>query len=103
MKMSESPSLSKSVKSVAHDQSEACTPAYTPMSLNVASALRMYAVGLVFFGLVRVTAQVFYAFKDTATPVKISFVAVAVNICLSLLLVGPLKFKGLALDLSLKF
>lgn len=70
-------------------------------TLDVALALRAYAVGLVFFGLVRVTAQVFYAYKDTATPVKISFIAVAANILLSLLFMGPFKFAGLALATSL--
>jgi putative peptidoglycan lipid II flippase len=69
-------------------------------TLAVAMALRAYAVGLVFFGLVRVTAQVYYAFKDTATPVKISVVAVVVNIVLSLLLMHPLSFAGLALATS---
>jgi putative peptidoglycan lipid II flippase len=69
-------------------------------TLGVALALRAYAVGLVFFGLVRVTAQVFYAFKDTATPVKISLAAVATNIALSLLLMGPLSIAGLALATS---
>lgn len=70
-------------------------------TVDVAMALRAYAIGLVFFGLVRVTAQVFYAFKDTATPVKISFAAVGVNIILSLLLMGPMKFSGLALATSI--
>ena len=70
-------------------------------SLEVASALRAYALGLVFFGLVRVTAQVFYAFKDTMTPVKVSFAAVASNIILSLILMGPLGFAGLALATSI--
>lgn len=69
-------------------------------TLDVSLALRAYAVGLVFFGLVRVTAQVFYAFKDTATPVKISLAAVATNIILSLLLMKPLSFAGLALATS---
>jgi putative peptidoglycan lipid II flippase len=67
---------------------------------DVTLALRAYCLGLVFFGLVRVTAQLFYAFKDTATPVKISFVAVLVNIALSLLLMNPLGFAGLALATS---
>jgi putative peptidoglycan lipid II flippase len=74
---------------------------YWSDTLDVALALRAYAIGLVFFGLVRVTAQVFYAFKDTATPVKISLAAVAVNITLSLILMRPLKFAGLALATSL--
>ena len=73
---------------------------YWADTVDVAMALRAYAIGLVFFGLVRVTAQLFYAFKDTATPVKISFAAVGVNIILSLLLMKPLKFSGLALATS---
>ncbi len=73
---------------------------YWADTVDVAMALRAYAIGLVFFGLVRVTAQLFYAFKDTATPVKISFAAVGVNIILSLLLMEPLKFSGLALATS---
>jgi len=70
-------------------------------TVNVALALRAYAIGLVFFGLVRVTAQVFYAFKDTKTPVKISFIAVAVNIVLSLIFIRPFGFAGLALATSI--
>jgi putative peptidoglycan lipid II flippase len=70
-------------------------------TVNVTRALRAYSVGLVFFGLVRVTAQVFYAFKDTATPVKISILAVAANIILSLVFIKPLGFAGLALATSL--
>jgi len=70
-------------------------------TLGVAVALRAYALGLVFFGLVRVTAQVFYAFKDTITPVKISLITVAVNVALSLLFLRPLGFAGLALATSL--
>lgn len=74
---------------------------YWADTVGVAMALRAYAIGLVFFGLVRVTAQLFYAFKDTTTPVKISFAAVGVNIILSLLLMKPLKFSGLALATSI--
>ncbi|UCE66851.1 MAG: murein biosynthesis integral membrane protein MurJ [Candidatus Zixiibacteriota bacterium] len=70
-------------------------------TVNVALALRAYAIGLVFFGLVRVTAQVFYAFKDTRTPVKISILAVAVNIVLSLIFIRPFGFAGLALATSI--
>lgn len=70
-------------------------------TLDVSMALRAYAVGLAFFGLVRVTAQVFYAFKDTLTPVKVSVLAVTVNIILSLVLMGPMGFAGLALATSL--
>jgi putative peptidoglycan lipid II flippase len=70
-------------------------------TMDVASALRAYSLGLIFFGLVRVTAQLFYAFKDTMTPVKISFIAVMANIGLSLLFMRPLGFAGLALATSI--
>jgi putative peptidoglycan lipid II flippase len=66
-------------------------------SLNAAAALQAYSAGLIFLGLVRLSAQVFYAFKDTATPVKISAIAVAVNIVASLLLMSRFGFVGLAL------
>jgi len=66
-------------------------------SINAAYALQAYCVGLLFFGLVRLAAQVFYAHKNTATPVKISILTVGINIILSLLLMKPLGFAGLAL------
>ncbi len=66
-------------------------------TINAASALQAYCAGLVFFGLVRLSAQVFYAYKNTATPVKISVIAMAINIAASLLLMKPLGFVGLAL------
>jgi len=66
-------------------------------SINAARALQAYSAGLVFYGLVRLSAQVFYAHKDTATPVKISAIAVGINIICCLLLMKPLGFVGLAL------
>jgi putative peptidoglycan lipid II flippase len=66
-------------------------------SVSAAYALQAYCAGLVFFGLVRLSAQVFYAYKNTATPVKIAAIAVIVNIGISLLLMKPLGFVGLAL------
>src|SRR5205814_10412903 len=38
----------------------------------------------------------FYALGDTRTPVRATFVAVAVNLVLNLLFVGPLAVLGLA-------
>jgi len=70
-------------------------------SINAAYALQAYSVGLIFFGLVRLAAQVFYAHKNTATPVRISMITVGINILLSLLLMKPLGFVGLALAPSL--
>jgi len=66
-------------------------------TVNAAAALQAYSFGLLFFGMVRLSAQVFYAFKDTATPVKVSALAVAVNVAASLILMRPLGFVGLAL------
>ena len=66
----------------------------TPMT---ASALAFYALGLPAFGLVRGLAQGFYSIQDTKTPVKIASVGVAINITLSLILMGPLGLGGLAL------
>jgi putative peptidoglycan lipid II flippase len=54
-------------------------------TFNTASALRLYALGLLGYSGVRVLAPVFYAFADTGTPVKVSLAAVFSNIILNLL------------------
>lgn len=66
-------------------------------AVNSASALLYYSVGLSFVALTRVLAPVFYALKDTKTPVYTALMAFIVNLCLSLVLMGPLKHGGLAL------
>lgn len=65
--------------------------------VNSATALMYYSLGLSFVALTRVLAPVFYALKDTKTPVITAFIAFVVNFCLSLALMGPLKHGGLAL------
>ncbi|MEI7817988.1 MAG: murein biosynthesis integral membrane protein MurJ, partial [Desulfuromonadales bacterium] len=69
--------------------------------VNSASALFYYSVGLSFVALTRVLAPVFYALKDTKTPVYTALIAFIVNLCLSLALMGPLKHGGLALATTL--
>lgn len=64
-------------------------------------ALVFYCLGLFAYASVRVIAPVFYAMKDTRTPVKASVLAVAVNIALNLAFMKPLGFRGLALATSL--
>jgi putative peptidoglycan lipid II flippase len=59
-------------------------------------ALVMYCVGLPAFAAVGVFTRAFYALGDTRTPVRATFVAVAVNLVLNLLFVGPLAVLGLA-------
>lgn len=65
-----------------------------------ASALAAFAAGLPAFVLVKVLAPGFFAREDVTTPVKIAGVAVAANIALSIVLLGPLQHVGLALATS---
>ena len=69
--------------------------------VNSASALLYYSAGLSFVALARVLAPVFYALKDTKTPVFTALITFIVNLCLSLVLMGPMKHGGLALATSL--
>jgi putative peptidoglycan lipid II flippase len=48
-----------------------------------------------------VLAPVFYALKDTKTPVITALITFIINLCLSLALMGPLKHGGLALATTL--
>lgn len=54
----------------------------TSLSLTVAS-LRYYSIGMVFYAVVKITAPVFYALKDTSTPVKIAIGCMGLNIVLN--------------------
>ena len=69
--------------------------------VNSASALMYYSLGLSFVALTRVLAPVFYALKDTKTPVYTALITFIINVCLSLALMGPLKHGGLALATTL--
>ncbi len=68
-----------------------------------APALAAYAIGLPAFVLIKVMAPGFFARHDTATPVKIAAVTVAVNIVLTVCLglVLPLAHIGVALATSI--
>ena len=50
---------------------------------------------------VHILARAFYAMQDTRTPVTWAIVAVAINVPLMVLLVGPMGVNGLALALSI--
>lgn len=67
----------------------------------VAYALRFYALGLVAHAVVEIVVRVFYALHDTATPVIAGVATMALNILLSLALIGRLSFGGLALANSI--
>jgi putative peptidoglycan lipid II flippase len=69
-------------------------------TVQTTHALVMYCVGLPAFAAVGVLTRTFYALGDTRTPVRASFIAVAVNLALNLLLMRPLAHQGLALATS---
>jgi len=62
-----------------------------------ASALRFYALGLLGYTGVRVTAPIFYAHKDTRTPMVFAMWAVGANVVLNIALAVPMGIAGLAL------
>ncbi len=64
---------------------------------STAWALSAYAVGLPAYVMIKVLGPAFFARQDTATPVKIAIAAVALNIVLNLILMGPMLHAGLAL------
>ncbi len=64
------------------------------------ATLAAYSVGLLPFVLLRSFTAPFYARGDTLTPVKAALLAVAVNIALKVVLMGPLAQVGLALATS---
>ncbi|MBN1140379.1 MAG: murein biosynthesis integral membrane protein MurJ [Deltaproteobacteria bacterium] len=66
-----------------------------------AQALIAYAPGLLFVGVSRILAPVFYALKDTRTPVRISFWTLLVNGGCGLIFMGQWGHVGLAAAASL--
>ncbi|MEO5363866.1 MAG: murein biosynthesis integral membrane protein MurJ [Magnetococcus sp. DMHC-8] len=66
-----------------------------------AQALLAYGLGLSAFSAIKVAAPVFYALKDTRTPVRIAILCMIANIVFSLLLLLPLRHAGLALATTL--
>ncbi|HJO69940.1 MAG TPA: murein biosynthesis integral membrane protein MurJ [Rhodospirillales bacterium] len=61
-----------------------------------AGALAVYAAGIPAFVIVKVLAPGFFARQDTAAPVKVAALAMAVNLVLNLALMGPFKHIGIA-------
>jgi putative peptidoglycan lipid II flippase len=66
----------------------------------VSPALAFLAAGLVWYALVEVLARVFYAMRDTRTPVVAGVAIVAINIALGVVLVDRIDHRGLAIALS---
>ncbi len=64
-------------------------------------ALQFYLLGLVAHSALEIIVRAFYAVQNTLTPVAVGIAAMIANIGLSLLLVRPLSFGGLALANSI--
>ncbi|MCF7793920.1 MAG: murein biosynthesis integral membrane protein MurJ [Candidatus Cloacimonetes bacterium] len=64
------------------------------------SALLFYSLGIFFYSMNRLIIPVFYANKDTKTPVKVSAVIVLINIILNIIFMQFLEHAGLALATS---
>jgi len=70
-------------------------------AMLTAQALFYYALGLWAFSVIRVIDAAFFALQDRKSPLKAAFVALFVNIAMSVILMFPLKHGGLALATSL--
>ncbi len=75
---------------------------FTPEAgVHSALALQGFALGLPAYFLVKILTVVFFAGRDTKTPMKITAAILVVNVAASLLLMLWLSFFGLALATSL--
>jgi putative peptidoglycan lipid II flippase len=66
-----------------------------------AAALRLYAIGLVAYSVVRIASPTFYALGKNRVPVIVSMFTVVVNATLNIILVRVMGFTGLALGTSI--
>lgn len=70
-------------------------------TLMTGEALRMYALGLPFYGLYKIFVPTFYALDRQKIPVMASLLSIAFNICFCLTLTPIFGFKVLALGTTL--
>nr|MBA2404581.1 polysaccharide biosynthesis C-terminal domain-containing protein [Bdellovibrionales bacterium] len=70
-------------------------------TLNTGEALRMYALGLPFYGLYKILVPTFYALDRQKVPVVSSIISIGFNITFCLLLTPIFGFKILALGTTL--
>ena len=69
--------------------------AFDPRDVTMAAfSLRAYAVGLLGFSLVKVLAPGYFSRQDTKTPVRVTVIAMGVNIGLNIALVIPMLRLG---------
>lgn len=70
-------------------------------TLMTSQALFYYSLGLIFFSLNQTITPLFYANKNTKTPVKIAAYMVGLNIVLNFILMQFIQHRGLALSTSI--
>ncbi len=76
--------------------------AFTGYSVEItAYPLMLFCVGLVFYGAAIIITRAFYAYHDTATPVKIGLVSIATNALLDAILMQFMGHGGIALSTSI--
>ncbi|MGI8403204.1 MAG: murein biosynthesis integral membrane protein MurJ [Thermomicrobiales bacterium] len=66
----------------------------------VTAPLAWFAVGMVGYGVTEILTRVFFATRDTMTPVVTGLLTIVLNIILCAILVGSMSQSGLALALS---
>ena len=76
-------------------------PIVMSATLMTASALSMYSIGLVAYGLRDIINKVFYSLQDTKTPMINGAIAMGLNIVLNIIFVKFMGHAGLALATSL--
>ena len=65
-------------------------------TLMASQSASWYTAGLLFASLIKLLTPTFFALKDSRTPVIISVSSIIINILLSMILMGPYGFIGLA-------
>ena len=89
--------LSKEIIELIYERGE-----FTAHSTMLTSgALTFYAIGMIGYGLMELFNKVFYAMQDTKTPMKISALAIALNVVGSIIFVRMIGYRGLPLAASL--
>lgn len=70
-------------------------------TLVTASALASYSYGIIGMAFTALLNKIFYAYKDTWTPLKISLISMILNICLIFILLPNWGYRGIALSFSI--
>ncbi|MCX7706052.1 MAG: murein biosynthesis integral membrane protein MurJ [bacterium] len=74
---------------------------FTEYSVKItAYPLMFFSLGLVFYGMAIIITRAFYAYHDTATPVKVGIISIATNAFLDAILMKFMGHGGIALSTS---